>query len=125
MLKEHRSYCPYVVRSTLLPTLPVSPPPPVASPARPFMTGANSSLTQVNAQPGAIEGWRAVLTVVLRHGSAQRHRFGRSRSLRGSAPQGPEAGDIGADWVDAAAEVSQVDDMVESVKTRGVSYSVS
>ena len=41
--------------------------------------------------------------------------------MRGSASLAAEAGDVGSDWVDAAAEVSKLDEMVENVKTRGVS----
>jgi len=72
LLREHRSYCPYVVRSTFIPSLPV---PQRADPTREGLTRSNSSLAHLNAPPGAFEGWRAALTVALRHGMAQKQRM--------------------------------------------------
>ncbi|KAK7454599.1 hypothetical protein VKT23_011351 [Stygiomarasmius scandens] len=89
LLKEHRSYCPYVVRSTVVPSLPT-----------------NASTSQLNGNlslNGALEGWKAVLTVVLRHGIAQRHQLG-----------GNAAG------TDSTSEVMDgVQAMVQGVKNRG------
>ncbi|KAG2058544.1 zf-C3HC-domain-containing protein [Suillus hirtellus] len=62
VLNEHRSYCPFVVPSTVVPKLPMS----STSPA-----SANA------AADGATEGWRAMLTVVLRHGLSERQRNAR------------------------------------------------
>ncbi|KAG1827725.1 C3HC zinc finger-like-domain-containing protein [Suillus variegatus] len=62
VLNEHRSYCPFVVPSTVVPKLPM----PSTSPA-----SANA------AADGATEGWRAMLTVVLRHGLSERQRNAR------------------------------------------------
>ncbi|KAN0092853.1 C3HC zinc finger-like domain containing protein [Tylopilus felleus] len=57
LVKEHRSYCPYVVCSSLVPSFSQSP-------------SADS--------PGSvIEGWRAVLTVVQRYELSQRQRLSR------------------------------------------------
>ncbi|KAF7791200.1 hypothetical protein EIP86_002213 [Pleurotus ostreatoroseus] len=119
ILKEHRSYCPYVVRSTVVPTLPITPKSP-PTPSRPSFATPNSSLTQVNGVPGAVEGWRAVMTVVLRYGLAQRRRLGRSRSHKVLEAQTESTEDVDmTDWVDAADEISQAEAMVEDVKTRG------
>ncbi|KAF9000706.1 C3HC zinc finger-like-domain-containing protein [Cyathus striatus] len=61
LLKEHRSYCPYVVRSTVIPSLNSS------SDAIAYLDGSDTQL-----HGGAMEGWKAVLIVILRHGVAQR-----------------------------------------------------
>lgn len=94
LLKEHRSYCPYVVRSTVIPALPL----PLA---------ANVSLPNANAQfdSDVMEGWRAVLTIVLRYGVGQRKR-------------------IGLDWIrgDQEVETMEIDEvkaMVDRVKAYG------
>ncbi|KAJ6544769.1 zf-C3HC-domain-containing protein [Mycena vulgaris] len=90
LLKEHRSFCPYVVRSTVVPSLPAP------APAAP--------------SAGVLEGWRAVLTVVLRYGLAQRRR---------KLPEGGDAAmDVDGDEA-ADADVGSVEAMVASVKTRG------
>ncbi|KAJ7494638.1 C3HC zinc finger-like-domain-containing protein [Mycena galericulata] len=91
LLKEHRSFCPYVVRSTLVPTLP-------ADPAVPAVGTTSSN--------GVLEGWRAVLTVVLRYGMGQRQRLRR------------QSGDTAMD-VDGEEAVDGVEAMVASVKSRG------
>ncbi|KAJ7637672.1 zf-C3HC-domain-containing protein [Mycena polygramma] len=97
LLKEHRSFCPYVVRSTLVPTLPAeNAPSPTA---------------------GVLEGWRAVLTVVLRYGLGQRQRAAALR--RRQSMDGKGDGDSAMD-VDADTEsVDGVEAMVENVKARG------
>ena len=102
--REHRSYCPYVVKSTVLPSLPV--------PARTgtALNGSSVSLASLNAQSSsAIEGWRAILVVVLRHGMVLRHQVGSREN--GESPAANEADNVGA--------------MVAGVKSRGVSASVS
>jgi len=59
LLTEHRAYCPYVVKSTVVPTI----------------SDPNSPTQSTESAPqGAIEGWRAVLAVVLRFKMAERHR---------------------------------------------------
>ncbi|KAG2036844.1 C3HC zinc finger-like-domain-containing protein [Suillus americanus] len=62
VLNEHRSYCPFIVPSTVVPKLPMP---------------STSPLSANVAADGAIEGWRAVLTVVLRHGLSERQRNAR------------------------------------------------
>lgn len=117
LLKEHRSYCPYVVRSTVVPSLPNSPS--VASVSTPRISGthvrSSSSTSQLNGisavRPGvnALEGWRAVLTVVLRYRMAQRYQLSRIEGAFGSEEVN------GQDMeVDDGVEV-----MVQGVKARG------
>ncbi|KAJ6607412.1 C3HC zinc finger-like-domain-containing protein [Mycena sp. CBHHK59/15] len=88
LLREHRSFCPYVVRSTVVPTLPA----------------------EFSASPsaGMLEGWRAVLTVVLRYGMGQRQRMA---TLRRQTEGGGDTMTVDAD--------TNVEAMVASVKSRG------
>ncbi len=65
------------------------------------------------------------MAVVLRYGLAQRHRLGRNRSHKTLQTQPDGTGDVEMDWVDAAAELSQAEAMVEGVKARGVSTLLS
>lgn len=94
VLNEHRSYCPFVVPSTVVPKLPMP------------STSAN-----VVADGGAIEGWRAVLTVVLRHGLSERQRNARL-SLSGGDTEVMHGVDD---------ELEGVEAMVAGVKSNGVS----
>ncbi|KAG6864982.1 hypothetical protein C0991_005851 [Blastosporella zonata] len=107
ILKEHRAYCPYVVRSTIVPTLPTPPTFSVALSSNPLPRAGLTSV--LSSQNSALEGWRAVLTVVLRYGAGQRHRLGLDFAdrLRGDKP--PEE----------AAEVDSVKAMIAGVKKRG------
>lgn len=100
LLKEHRSYCPYVVRSTIVPTLPSAAP--VNGHTR------SHSIPQLHGQNGtnALEGWRAVLTVVLRYGLGQRQRLGLDFTPGDDTQDSMEADGVKA--------------MVEDVKSRGV-----
>ncbi|KAJ7727329.1 C3HC zinc finger-like-domain-containing protein [Mycena maculata] len=91
LLKEHRSFCPYVVRSTLVPSLP-------AEPTLPASTA------------GVLEGWRAVLTVVLRYGMGQRQRMRRRDGAVAMDVDGEDGTEDAVDGVEA---------MVASVKNRG------
>ncbi|KJA26266.1 hypothetical protein HYPSUDRAFT_199019 [Hypholoma sublateritium FD-334 SS-4] len=117
LLKEHRSYCPYVVRSTAVPSLPVAAPIP-ATPGRGTSSngyGSSLSVSQFTGKagaPGALEGWRAVLIVVLRYGMAHKQRI----EYNFLAPKDPisdvpENGD--------EMEVDSVKAMVTGVKTGG------
>ena len=116
VLKEHRSYCPYVVRSTVVPTLPV----PansgnITGRASPIFVSPSSS--NVSGQPGSVEGWRAVWTVITRYGVLQRQRFGlyrtnTDRSILGLGQGHPEEDGEMEDEVQA---------MVAGVKKHGVS----
>ncbi|KAI6034814.1 zf-C3HC-domain-containing protein [Pisolithus marmoratus] len=63
VVKEHRSYCPYVVQSTAVPSLPST-----TAIGTPNVSGSGG---------GLVEGWRAVLTVVQRHKLSQRQRLSR------------------------------------------------
>ncbi|KAG1750702.1 C3HC zinc finger-like-domain-containing protein, partial [Suillus lakei] len=94
VLNEHRSYCPYVVPSTVVPKLPILPTSPISANA---------------LADGAIEGWRAVLTVVLRHGLSERQ-----RSVRLSLSGGDNAVTHGID-----DELEGVEAMVAGVKSKG------
>jgi hypothetical protein len=93
LVKEHRSYCPYIVCSSVVPLFSHSP---AAAPLG-----------------NAIEGWRAVLTVVQRYELSQRQRL--SRFL--------PSDDI--DSQASSAELKGVEAMVAGVKTSGVSVEVS
>ncbi|KAJ7227082.1 C3HC zinc finger-like-domain-containing protein, partial [Mycena pura] len=88
LLKEHRSYCPYVVRSTVVPSL---------------------AAESVTSPTGVLEGWRAVLAVVLRYGLAQRQREASLRRKRGE----------GVMEVDGEESAYNVEAMIATVKTRG------
>lgn len=57
LVKEHRSYCPYVVCSSVVPSFPHSP--------------------TVDSLENAMEGWQAVLAVVQRYELSQRQRLSR------------------------------------------------
>ncbi|KAI0710162.1 C3HC zinc finger-like-domain-containing protein [Earliella scabrosa] len=119
ILREHRPYCPYVVRSTVLPSLP-APSPTSAQPkghqrstSLASLASTNSSSSQVNAQSGAIEGWRAIMTVVLRYGNVQRQRLGLNRMPSGRPESVAETGES----VDDGA--SSIEAMVAGVKSHG------
>ncbi|KIJ66697.1 hypothetical protein HYDPIDRAFT_26126 [Hydnomerulius pinastri MD-312] len=87
LVKEHRSYCPYVVTSTAILSFPSS-----SSPSLPKET---------------IEGWRAVLTVIQRHGLGQRQRLSRfTPSADGENPT-------------HHTELEGVEAMVAGVKSKG------
>jgi hypothetical protein len=112
LLKEHRSYCPYVVRSTVVPSLPL---PPSDNPVYGH-TRSSSTLSQLNGQTGngAVEGWRAVLTVLLRYGKGQRQRMTLDYL-------GAEALDTQESEGGVPMDVDGVKAMVAGVKSRGVS----
>ena len=75
---------------------------------------SNTSLSHQNGAPGALEGWRAILTVVLRYGMAQRQRIEYNFLAQGHPP--PEKADEQTSMdVDVKA-------MVAGVKSRGVSF---
>src|SRR5712671_3468220 len=66
LLKEHRPYSPYVVRSTTIPSLPVVPTHtrlPSSTPSfTSFLSSSSTPHAQVDTQQtSAVEGWRAVL----------------------------------------------------------------
>ncbi|KAI1797254.1 zf-C3HC-domain-containing protein [Ganoderma leucocontextum] len=117
ILREHRPYCPYVVRSTVLPSF--SAPSLTATQQRAdhrrstsvaSMASVNSSTSQVNAQSTAIEGWRAIMAVVSRYGNVQRQRLGLSRGANGREEGATE---------DMEEEANSIEAMVAGVKSRG------
>ncbi|KAH8117860.1 zf-C3HC-domain-containing protein [Phellopilus nigrolimitatus] len=151
LLKEHRSYCPYVVRSTAVPSLPApstaptSPSPasrasasasnptrsnsissfnfsfvPRNAPTYPSSSAAASVLGDTNV----VEGWRAVLTVVLRTGLGRRQRQ-RARAVQtmtiaeGTEQNETHGSEAGQDLRSDATEVDGIYAMVEDVKMRG------
>ncbi|TCD65697.1 hypothetical protein EIP91_002324 [Steccherinum ochraceum] len=114
ILKEHRSYCPYVVRSTEIPTMPL---PPSSQPAR--SNTIPGSTVSLHAQTGALEGWRAVLTVVLRYGASQRQRFGLGRAQSERRPEASNSLGVTQEAEEVPAEVNEVEAMVAGVKTHG------
>ncbi|KAG2128208.1 C3HC zinc finger-like-domain-containing protein [Suillus cothurnatus] len=91
VLNEHRSYCPFVAPSTVVPKLPMP---------------STSPLSASVAADSVIEGWRAVLTVVLRHGLSERQRNARL-SLSGGDHDGIDD------------ELEGVEAMVAGVKSKG------
>ncbi|KAI6013371.1 zf-C3HC-domain-containing protein [Pisolithus microcarpus] len=93
VLKEHRSYCPYVIRSTVVPS-----PPSATVIGTPNVSDKGG---------GLVEGWRAVLTVAQRHKLSQRQRM--SRFVPGS--EGTEGA--------RDEELEGVEAMVAGVKNKG------
>ena len=73
---------------------------------------ASLSHSHQNCAPGALEGWRAILTVVLRYGMAQRQRIEYNFLAQGHPPE----------KVDEQTSMDvDVKAMVAGVKSRGVS----
>ena len=111
VLQEHRPYCAYVVRTSVLPAAPA----PAATPAQQNGHQRSASLPA----SGMVEGWRAVLSVVMRHGAVQRQRLGLSRVQSAQVPGTVVlAGDA-----EVEMEGNSIEAMVDGVKKRGVSAS--
>lgn len=122
IMREHRAFCPYIVKSTTLPSLPVDRP--VASHAR----TASEPAVPAAMENAALEGWRAVLAVVCRYRLAQRQlglarsatfsslRSGLSEAALGGSQEGRGDGAV----QDVPMEVDHVEAMVDRVKARGV-----
>ncbi|KAG5354132.1 hypothetical protein C0989_007493 [Termitomyces sp. Mn162] len=110
VLKEHRAYCPYVVRSTIVPTFPVPVISGAAASASSLSLQRSNSTASVKNQSTTLEGWRAVLTVVLRYGVMQRQRLGLDfvDRLRGDTTSSDES-----------MEFDGVKAMIAGVKKRG------
>jgi len=85
---------------------------------------STTSLSQLNGSgntegaPGSLEGWRAVLTVVLRYGMAEKQRI--EYNFLVSRENG--SGVDGRDGETDGMEVDNVKAMVHGVKTRGVRF---
>ncbi|KAA1467599.1 zf-C3HC-domain-containing protein [Dentipellis sp. KUC8613] len=125
LLKEHRPYCPYVERTAHVPSLPVPTPPSNSSTLS--LHHSNGSNTTLNGQSGAMEGWRAVLTVVLRYRLGQRQRDGLLREVTErieSAREGNSSPTLARSATRAEGdgdqmEVDAVEAMVAGVKNKG------
>lgn len=91
---------------------------------------SNASLASLNGpNAGAVEGWRAVLSVVLRYGIGQRQRISQARSFL-------ERSDVDGESVSASGsgppsvtvldeedmDVDGINAMIAGVKSRGVGY---
>ncbi|KAJ7274503.1 C3HC zinc finger-like-domain-containing protein [Mycena haematopus] len=121
LLKEHRSFCPYVVRSTVVPSLP--------SAVDGGGSGSGKGTSNGAGGNDVLEGWRAVLAVVLRYGMGQRQRERAAKARRRASQQSlgmdgaamdVDGADAGSGNTDADADgVDNVEAMVESVKARG------
>ena len=112
ILQDHRPYCAYVVRTSAIPSMPTFSPLPPNGHQRSASTGANGAAAlQASAK---MEGWRAVLSMVLRYGAVQRQRLGlhRVQSL-------PAQDTLGAEE-SGEMETGSVEAMVAGVKKRGV-----
>ena len=113
LLKEHRPYCPYVVRSTIVPSFPMP------SGHSAILNGADGNANGGvggNLQDVPIEGWRAMLSIVLK--ARKRTSYGRSMTTAGPAGvNGDTELFANVDQMD----VDRVEAMVEGVKKRGVS----
>ena len=137
LLKEHRPYCPYVVRSTTVPSLPIASTnaahgqvPSSAPSFTSLLSSLSNSQVQVDTQqPSSVEGWRAVLMVILRYRMGQWQSRKVSKRVRDRVEGEPDVfqaqntvasvatADINEEsWV----EVDPVEAMVEGVKSRGV-----
>lgn len=89
---------------------------------------ARMGTTQLHGANGAIEGWRAVLSVVLRYGMGQRQRMSTARSLveRPEEPvESSAASTSGTIPEDEAMDVDGINAMMAGVKSRGVGFCLS
>ncbi|KDQ59369.1 hypothetical protein JAAARDRAFT_192884 [Jaapia argillacea MUCL 33604] len=124
LLLEHRNYCPYVVKSSIVPSLPVPSSSSTTSLSSTTNTTSNLAIMAQFASggsgqgPGPVEGWRAILQVVARYDMGRR-RVGRrtasSGAVRGEVTDGSGGG--GGDELEM--EVDGVEAMVAGVKSRG------
>ncbi|KAF5392201.1 hypothetical protein D9757_001412 [Collybiopsis confluens] len=119
LLKEHRSYCPFVVRSTVVPRLPTSSSVVSVTTSAPRTSNlhvrSSSSTSQINGipSPNAMEGWRAVLTIVLRYRMSQRHLWSGIEGIMNGDGTDRNAARDGLEVDDG------VEDMVKGVKAKG------
>ena len=102
-----------MVRSTFVPSLPVPQTVDTTSKqAGSIDNMSNTSLSHKNGVPGALEGWRAILTVVLRYGMAQKRRIEYIFLAQGHPPLEKDE--------QTPTDVDEVKAMVAGVKSRGV-----
>ena len=116
LLKEHRPYCPYVVRSTIVPAFPMP------SGHSAILNGASGNGNAGgNLQDVPIEGWRAMLSIVLK--ARKRSFYGAGRSGGSAGPVAPDGANGSTEsFVNVDEEVDRVEVMVDGVKKRGVSF---
>lgn len=113
-LREHRSYCPYVRKDVAAISLQVS-------------NTTLSENTPKTALAEQVEGWRAVLGVLLRYDLARRQRQAQLASVAGPAASSSsgEGGMLDVDMVEARPhegddpELQRVRDIIRSVKNTG------
>ena len=111
LLKEHRPYCPYVVRSTIVPSFPMP------SGHSAILNGANGNGNAGgNPQDVPIEGWRAMLSIVLKTRKRSFYGAGRNADTASGVDGSTES------FVNVDPEVDGVEAMVDGVKKRGVSF---
>ncbi|KAI0042871.1 zf-C3HC-domain-containing protein [Auriscalpium vulgare] len=119
LLREHRPYCPYVVRSTTVPSLPVPPTHARAASSTPTLpsmfSGSNASLPQLGGS-AQLEGWRAVLMVVLRYRMGARQRDELLRRAEGGLQRSATFETLDES---EEMEVDPVEAMVAGVKSKG------
>lgn len=161
LLKEHRPYCPYVVKSTVVPSLPLPVPPQTTTTATQNGDkgkvgegeGRSNSTGAAGTAAGAVEGWKAVLMIVLRYRMEARRREGLIRAVDrkmgvhgvdGVNGNGNVAGangaqdtsvngeertggplDVDVDEMEESMEDDPVEAMMRGVKSKGVSLSNS
>jgi len=118
LLKEHRPYCPYVVRSTIVPSFPMP------SGHSAVLNGASGNANGAaggSPQDGPVEGWRTMLSIVLKARKRSFYGGGRSVAAAGNVAPGG-ANDSAKMFVTVdQMKVDRVEAMVEGVKKRGVS----
>ena len=119
LLKEHRPYCPYVVRSTIVPSFPM---PSGHSAVLNGASGKANGSVGGNSQDSPIEGWRAMLSIVLRTRKRSFYGAGRNASGAASMASGGATGSNESFVTVDQMEVDPVEAMVEGVKKRGVSF---
>ena len=141
LLKEHRSYCPYVVRSTTIPSLSQAATHTIPNPSSADSQDFDFSFRVPNAplypasesnvdKTSVVEGWRAVLTVVLRKGLVKRQRQRTRTSLGNQSQQSPDPAENADSQSRAGEEPINQDDveadgiqaMVTDVKAHGVGF---
>ena len=84
----------------------------------PYAPGStpNISASSSNGQTGTVEGWRAVLTVVLRYGMGRRQQISLGNAVERQAREEGHS----PSWTEP---IDNVKSMVVGVKSRGVSAS--
>jgi len=100
LLEEHWPYCPYVVRSTIVPSFPM---PPGYSAVLNGTSGNTNGAAGGSPQDAPVEGWRAMLSILLNTGKRLFYGGGQSMAAaRHIAPGG----------ANSSAEPFVIDDQV-------------